>query len=83
MSQEATNLQIKWIDTRSDSAMDDLQDLRQTLSAKGNVVSEASRQKTIDVFGRAMAPIDVVETICRDVAERGSEAVRHYTEKLD
>lgn len=83
MSQEATNLQIKWIDTRSDSAMDDLQDLRQTLSAKGNVVSEASRQKTIDVFGRAMAPNDVVETICRDVAERGSEAVRHYTEKLD
>ncbi len=71
------------IDTRSASARDALEELRQKLSPRGDIVSEAGRQKTLDVFGEALAPMQVVERICREVAERGIEAVLRYTQQLD
>ena len=48
-----------------------------------DVVSEAGRQKTIEVFGEPLTPMQVVERICRDVRTRGLEAVLEYTAKLD
>jgi len=57
--------------------------LRDKLSPKGNVVSAASRQRTIDTFGEPLTPQQVVERICGDVADRGIEAVLEYGAKLD
>jgi len=52
-------------------------------TGEGEIVSDASRQRTVEVFGRPLSPAEVVETICEDVRNRGVEAVLHYTEKLD
>jgi len=57
--------------------------LRHSLSVRGDIVSEAGRQRTIDVFGRPLTPQQVVERICRDVASDGLPAVLNYTSKLD
>ena len=57
--------------------------LRAKLAPEGNVVSEAGRRKTIEVFGEPLTPAQVVERICGDVRSAGSTAVLEYTAKLD
>src|SRR5262245_44560136 len=64
-------------------AAEQLSALRQRLSAQGDVVSPRGRALTQTVFGEALAPAQVVERICGDVARRGLAAVLDYTEKLD
>ncbi len=76
-------LNIRRIDTRQDNVDAALGELRERLSPRGNVVSQAGRQRTIAVFGEPLSPQQVVERICSDVQSRGIEAVLHYTAKLD
>ena len=76
-------LSIRRIDTSQAGATDELAALRKKLSADGDVVSEAGRQKTLEVFGEPLTPQQTVERICRDVRERGLDAVLEYTRKLD
>ena len=78
-----TVLKIRRIDTRRRDAQAKLAELREALSPRGDVVSEAGRQRTIEAFGEPLTPIEVVERSCRDVRERGIEAVLDYSAKLD
>lgn len=76
-------LAIRRIDTRRDDAQAALALLRERLSPRGNVVSEAGRQRTIEVFGEPLSPRQVVERICSDVRERGLAAVLEYSRRID
>jgi histidinol dehydrogenase len=76
-------LEIERIDTRQPEAHQAIDRLRAKLAPAGNVVSEAGRQKTIEVFGTPMSPTEVVERICSDVRHRGLEAVLEYSAQLD
>lgn len=60
-----------------------LADLRRKLSVQGDIVSEASRQRTIDLFGEPLSPRQVVQRICGDVKRDGLPAVLNYTKRLD
>lgn len=71
------------IDSRTDSVAQGLRELRERLSPRGNVVSEAGRRRTLEVFGEALSPVQVVERICGEVRDRGLPALLHYSEKLD
>ncbi len=44
-------LQLLRIDTRQADVRQQLADLRERLSPRGNIVSEAGRKRTIEVFG--------------------------------
>jgi histidinol dehydrogenase len=76
-------LNIPRIDTREPGAAEQIAALRAKLAPEGNVVSEAGRRKTVEVFGEPLSPVQVVERICRDVKTRGLAAVLEYTAKLD
>ena len=76
-------LNILRIDTRNEQWREAIAALRERLSPRGNVVSEAGRKRTIDVFGEALSPEQVVERICDDVRERGLAAVLEYSAKID
>ena len=76
-------LEIQRIDTRQPDAQAAIAQLRAKLSPGGNVVSDAGRQKTLEVFGTPMAPTEVVERICSDVRTQGLDAVLRYTAQLD
>jgi histidinol dehydrogenase len=76
-------LAIATIDCSRDDAAAAIANLRAKLSPQGNVVSEAGRRRTIEIFGEPLSPQQVVERICRDVRERGLEAVLEYGRKLD
>jgi len=76
-------LNIPRIDTSDPASRTQIAALRAKLAPEGNVVSEAGRKKTIEVFGKPLSPVEVVEWICRDVKRRGLEAVLEYTAKLD
>jgi histidinol dehydrogenase len=76
-------LNIPRIDTRKPGAAEQIAALRAKLAPEGNVVSEAGRRKTVEVFGEPLSPIQVVERICRDVKARGLPAALEYTAKLD
>jgi histidinol dehydrogenase len=76
-------LSIQTIDCRHNDAREVLDQLRDKLSPRGNIVSEASRQRTIELFGEPLSPQDVVERICEDVRTGGLDAVLDYTKKLD
>lgn len=60
-----------------------LAELRRKLSPQGDIVSEAGRQRTIELFGEPLAPRQVVQRICADVRQRGLEALLGYTHRLD
>ena len=78
-------LRIPTIDCRqnSDEAERLLTELRHKLSPRGDIVSPAGRQRTIDLFGAALSPQAVVERICSDVRHNGLTSVLHYTAQLD
>src|SRR5688572_32576524 len=78
-----TPFSIQRIDARGGDVQAALDALRQKLSPAGNVVSEAGRRRTIEVFGEPLSPQQVVERICGDVKDRGLEAVLEYSRKLD
>jgi histidinol dehydrogenase len=79
----ATELRIERIDTRQDDVRRALAGLRERLSPRGNIVSEAGRRRTIDVFGEPLSPQQVVERICGDVRDRGLPAVLDYSARID
>ena len=60
-----------------------IRQLHARTSLRGDVVSAAGRQKTIQVFGQPLTPAEVVQRICDDVRQDGMAAVLHYTAKLD
>ena len=57
--------------------------LRNKLVSQGDVVSPASRQRTIDVFGEPLSPRQVVARICEDVRAKGLAALLDYTRRID
>jgi histidinol dehydrogenase len=76
-------LNIERIDTRQSGAKAAIERLRAKLAPSGDVVSEAGRRKTQEVFGEPLTPGQVVDRICADVRAQGLEAVLRYTAKLD
>lgn len=76
-------LKIQQIDTRNGAADAAIAALRAKLAPSGNVVSEAGRKKTIEVFGEPLSPAAVVERICGDVKTDGLAAVLRYSKRLD
>jgi histidinol dehydrogenase len=76
-------LAIRRIDCSSEDAQRVIAALRRELSPDGNVVSPAGRSRTIAAFGQPLAPREVVERICADVAERGLEAVLDFSRRID
>lgn len=83
MPTEPLRIPILDHDTDSDATEQHLAKLRLSLSVRGDILSEANRQRTLDVFGHALTPQQVVERICGDVARDGLPAVLDYTLKLD
>jgi histidinol dehydrogenase len=77
------NLTIPTIDCSIQDPLAALAELRRKLSPQGDIVSEAGKQRTIDLFGEPLAPRQVVQRICADVRARGIDAVLEYTAKLD
>ena len=78
-----TELQIEWIDARQDDVATKIDALRKKLSLKGNIVSEAGKKKTIEIFGEPLTPQEVVDKICADVSEKGLEALLDYSKRVD
>lgn len=76
-------IQIERIDSRQTDVGAALARLRERLSPRGNVVSAAGRQRTIEVFGSPLSPAEVVERICEEVRTQGLPAVLDYSRKLD
>ena len=76
-------LKILRIDSRRDDIQAAMAELRRRLSPRGNVVSQAGRQRTIEVFGQPLSPAEVVQRICRDVEHQGLEAVLDYSARID
>ena len=74
---------IQTINCRQADAAEAFRELREKLSPRGDVVSEAGRQRTIELFGEPLTPQQVVERICDDVRSDGIQALLDYTTKLD
>jgi len=74
---------MRRIDCSTDDAKQAIVALRRELSPDGNVVSPAGKARTIAAFGEPLAPRQVVERICADVAARGLEAVLDYSRRID
>ena len=76
-------LQIERIDACEQDVIEQLVELRRRLSPRGDVVSDESRERTIEVFGEPLAPAQVVERICQRVRDEGLDAVLEYGRLLD
>ena len=83
MSPALSPLRIQRIDTRQDNVQAVLGALRRQMSPRGDVVSEEGRRRTLDVFGEALTPQQVVARICEEVGREGLPAVLRYSRKLD
>ncbi|HEY2881034.1 MAG TPA: histidinol dehydrogenase [Pirellulales bacterium] len=76
-------LKLLRIDTRQANVRQAIADLRERLSPRGNIVSEAGKKRTIEVFGEPLSPQQVVERICHDVRGKGLPAVLDYSARID
>ncbi len=76
-------LKLLRIDTRQANVRQSLAELRARLSPRGDFVSEAGRRRTVEVFGEALSPQQVVERICEDVRTKGLAAVLDYSARID
>jgi histidinol dehydrogenase len=76
-------LNLRRINCAEPKSRDELAQLRNQISALGEVVSPRSRELTMQVFGEALTPVQSVERICRDVRDQGLPAVLRYTEHFD
>lgn len=77
------SLEIQRIDTAQQNIRLELTKLRERLSPRGNIVSEAGRRKTIEVFGEPLSPQEVVQRICDDVRTKGMTSLLGYSKSLD
>lgn len=77
------DLRIPTLDCSREDPTVLLADLRRKLSVQGDIVSEAGKQRTIELFGEPLSPRQVVQRICGEVRTRGLPAVLEYTAKLD
>ena len=75
-------IKIQRVDARQGSSVV-LSELRDKLSPRGDIVSPRGKALTEEVFGKALSPIEVVQTICSDVQKKGTPALLRYTESLD
>lgn len=76
-------MNIRRIDAHRDSIDAVLAEIRGRLSPAGDIISEAGRRRTREVFGEPLRPSQVVQRVCDEVRLRGLEAVLHYSQKLD
>ncbi len=76
-------LDITTIDTRQGDAEALIDRLRETLSPRGDIVTESGRERTVALFGEPLSPQQVVARICDDVARDGLSALLDYTRRLD
>mgnify|MGYP000622149559 CR=1 FL=1 len=76
-------LNILRIDSRREDVGAAMARLRRQLSPRGDVVSQESRRRTVEIFGEALTPLEVVRRICRDVREQGLSAVLDYSRRID
>lgn len=83
MNSPTRPLRLLRIDTRRDDVGRKLDELRERLSPRGNIVSDQGRRRTIEVFGAPLTPQQVVEKICEDVRTQGLDALLDYCRKLD
>lgn len=79
----SSSLNITTIDCTKESAERLFETLRQKLSPRGDVTSEAGRQRTISLFGESLTPQQVVERICGEVRNGGVATMLEYSRKLD
>ncbi len=79
----AGKLNILRIDSRKDDIRAAMAELRRRLSPRGEVVSQQGRQRTIEIFGEPLSPVEVVRRICRDVEQKGIAAVLDYSARID
>jgi histidinol dehydrogenase len=83
MGSRSVVLRIRRIDSRKEDIRAAMAELRRKLSPRGDVVSQAGRQRTIEIFGQPLSPAEVVARICRDVDQRGLAAVLDYSARID
>lgn len=76
-------VKIARFDFRADDLDTAVANLRARLSPEGDVVSEAGRGRTVEVFGEPLTPQDVVTRICDDIRRDGLSAALDYARRLD
>ncbi|WP_146389032.1 histidinol dehydrogenase [Allorhodopirellula solitaria] len=79
---QPTDSMIRFVDARQ-GGDEVLAQLREKLSPRGDLVSPRGRELTQAVFGKPLTPVEVVDTICRDVQAEGTTALLRYTSALD
>ncbi len=76
-------MDIQRIDYRTGDISAAIDAIRDRLSVRGDMVSEAGRQRTKEVFGEPLLPWEVVQRICNDVRQSGIDAVLNYSARID
>jgi histidinol dehydrogenase len=83
MGSNGSQLKIRRIDSRREDVQAAMAELRRRLSPQGDIVSQAGRQRTIEVFGEPLSPAQVVARICQEVDQKGLSAVLDYSARID
>ncbi len=76
-------MQILTIDARTDNVAEKMRQIRQKLSPRGDVVSVAGRARTLEIFGEALSPAQIVQRICQEIDRDGLSALLKYSASID
>ncbi|MDR1958294.1 MAG: histidinol dehydrogenase [Planctomycetaceae bacterium] len=79
----AKHLAITWIDSREENVGQKMAELREKLSPRGDIVSTAGRQRTVEIFGEPLTPQQIVEKVCKEIDKNGIAALLDYNRRID
>ena len=74
---------MKIINLQDGGNMHEIDKIKQGISLFADVLSVKMKQKTKEVFGEQLSPLESVKHIVADVRENGDRALTYYTEKFE
>jgi len=74
---------MKVINLQDGGNMHEIDKIKQGISLFADVLSVKMKQKTKEVFGEQLSPLESVKHIVADVRENGDRALTYYTEKFE
>ncbi|HDY88719.1 MAG TPA: hypothetical protein ENH82_11500, partial [bacterium] len=74
---------MKILRSQDGSITQDIEKIKQRMSLFADTVTVEMEEKTKEVFGEPLSPLESVKRIVNDVREKGDDALKFYSDKFE
>ncbi len=74
---------MKIIKSQDGNITRDIEEIKQRMSLFADTVTEGMEEKTKEVFGKPLSPMESVKRIVNDVKKNGDDSLKYYSDKFE